>query len=101
MELCGAFVAGFCPKALISHEDFLLQKSISVRICPLILHIVDDEGEVDGFVGTLTFANQLHKRFVELCGAFVAGFCPKAPQGTGPLFVPKSTHLYHALVMSS
>jgi len=42
----------------------VLQESIPAQIRQLIIHISNDEGQVDGFVRELTFAEQLCKHFL-------------------------------------
>ena len=37
-----------------------LQKSIPAQICQLILYVIDDTRQVDGFVRELTFAKRLY-----------------------------------------
>jgi hypothetical protein len=41
-----------------SVDEVVSPKSISVQLRQLILHIIDNQGYVDGFVRGLTFANR-------------------------------------------
>ena len=47
------------PRRYFSVYKVVLQKSILVQIRQLILYISDSRGQVDGFVGDLTFWNEL------------------------------------------
>ena len=47
-----------------SVHKVILQQSIPAQIRQLIFIISNNKGQVDGFVGELTFANRLHKHFL-------------------------------------